>query len=184
MARDVMISPPVTISPHASVVAAARMMDRRHVRPLVVIGGDGRLAGIVTPSDLLKVYLRPDEEIRREVLYKIISEYLGCDPRRAKVTVAHGVVTLGGSVEKKSMVGLAVGMSRAVDGVVDVIDQLGYAVDDTPVRRSSRGPVRPGCCPGDQAERYGLPHRPALLLGQGRTSGHTPGISGHHRRPG
>jgi hypothetical protein len=43
-------------------------------------------------------------------------------------------VTLAGYVEKKSMIGLAAGMSRAVDGVVDVIDQLGYTIDDTHVR--------------------------------------------------
>jgi BON domain len=51
--------------------------------------------------------------------------------RRAKVAVSEGVVTLAGYVEKKSMIRLAVGMSRAVDGVVDVIDHLGYTDDDT-----------------------------------------------------
>jgi CBS domain-containing protein len=131
IARDVMTSPSVTIAPDAGIVAAARALGRHHVGRLVVITTDGWLAGIVTPSDLLKVYLRPDAEIREEILRKIIAGYLGCDPARAKVAVSEGVVTLAGYVEKKSMIRLAVGMSRAVDGVVDVIDHLGYTDDDT-----------------------------------------------------
>ena len=136
-ARDVMTSPPVTIAPDASIVAAARALDAHHVRRLVVITADGWLAGIVTPRDLLKVYLRPDEEIREEILEKIIAGYLGCDPAQAKVAVSEGVVTLAGHVEKKSMIRLAVAMSRAVDGVVDVIDHLRYTDDDT---RSTQAP--------------------------------------------
>ena len=129
-ARDVMTSPPVTIGPDASIVAAVRALDAHHVGRLVVITTDGWLAGIITPSDLLKVYLRPDAEIREEILQKIIAGYLGCDPTRAKVTACEGLVTLAGYVEKKNMVRLAVGMSRAVDGVVDVIDHLRYTDDD------------------------------------------------------
>ena len=69
-------------------------------------------------------------EIREEILEKIIAGYLGCDPAQAKVAVS-GVVTLAGHVEKKSMIRLAVGMSRAVNGVVDVIDHLRYTGNDT-----------------------------------------------------
>lgn len=130
-AADVMTSPAATIVPEASIVTAAREMDRRHVRRLVVTGADGWLRGIVTPSDLLRVYLRSDEEIRAEILQEIITHYLGADRDRVKIAVNDGVVTLAGRVENKSMIALAVRMSRAVDGVVDVIDQLGYDVDDT-----------------------------------------------------
>ena len=129
-AADVMTSPPVTITPEASIVAAARALDRRHVRRLVVISADGWLAGIVTPSDLLRVYLRSDEEIRAEILQEIIAGCLGTDPDLVRVAVREGVVTLAGRVETKSMITHAVRMSRAVDGVVEVVDQLGYAIDD------------------------------------------------------
>jgi osmotically-inducible protein OsmY len=40
------------------------------------------------------------------------------------------VVTLAGRVEAKNMVAQAVRLSRAVDGVVDVVEQLDYAHDD------------------------------------------------------
>jgi CBS domain-containing protein len=131
-AGDLMTSPPVTITPDASIVAAARALDRHRVRRLVVTSADGWLAGIVTPSDLLRVYLRSDEEIRAEILQEVIG-YLGTDPGLVKVAVREGMVTLAGRVETKSMIALAVPMSRGVDGVVDVVEHLGYTVDDTHV---------------------------------------------------
>jgi len=130
-AGQVMNSPAITISPDVSIVAAARAFDRAHVSHLVVTESDGALAGIVTPLDLLKVYLRTDDEIRDEILYEVIADYLGCDPGRAEVTVTDGIVTLRGEVERKSMVPVAARMARFVDGVVDVVNHLAYAVDDT-----------------------------------------------------
>jgi CBS domain-containing protein len=132
-AGDLMTSPAVTIRPDASVVEAARALDRQHVRRLVVIDGDGNLVGIVAPPDLLKVYLRSDEEIGDEIVHEVITEYLGTDPERVAVTVAGGRVTLAGEVEKKSMIRLAVKMAHSVDGVVSVAEALSYAIDDTHV---------------------------------------------------
>ena len=129
-ARDVMTSPPVTISPGASVVEAARALDRHRVRHLLVTDDDGWLLGIVAPRDLLKVYLRSDDEIRDEIVHEVITDYLGTNPGLARVAVADGVVTLGGEVETKSMVRLAVKMARSVDGVVDVVDRLTYTIDN------------------------------------------------------
>jgi len=131
VAGQVMSSPPITISAEASIVAAARAFDRARVSHLVVTEADGTLAGIVAPLDLLKVYLRTDDEIRDEVLGEVITNYLGCDPGRAEVTVTDGIVTLGGEVERKSMVPLAARMARSVDGVVDVVNHLAYAAEDT-----------------------------------------------------
>lgn len=131
VARDMMTPHPVTIAPEASIVAAARELDRHHVRRLVVLNTDGWLAGIVTPSDLLKPYLRGDETIRTEIFDDIITGCLGINPGLVKIAVQDGTVTLGGIVESKSMIPLAVRMSRAVDGVIDVVDHLGYTTDDT-----------------------------------------------------
>jgi len=136
-AGRVMSSPAVTISAEASIVAAARAFDRAHVSHLVVTEADGTLAGIVTPLDLLKVYLRTDDEIRDEVVDDVITNYLGCDPGRAEVTVTDGIVTLGGEVEHKSMVALAAQMARSVDGVVDVVNHLAYAIDDSRLPRAA-----------------------------------------------
>jgi CBS domain-containing protein len=129
-AEDVMTSPVVTISPEASIVQAARALDRHHVRHLVVAEADGSLVGIVSPRDLLKVYLRADEDIRGEIVNDIITNYLGTNPARIEVAVNEGVVTLRGQVENRTMVPLAARLTRAVDGVVAVVADLSYAVDD------------------------------------------------------
>lgn len=50
------------------------------------------------------------------VLDEVITNYLGCDPGRAEVTVTEGIVALRGEVERKSMVPLATRMARSVDG--------------------------------------------------------------------
>jgi CBS domain-containing protein len=130
-ASDVMSSPALTIGAEASIVAAARAFDRQHISHLVLTEADGAVAGIVTPRDLLKVYLRRGADIRTEILAEVIGNHLGCDPDRARVTVTDGIVTLGGEVERKSMVQLAERLARAVDGVVDVVNELAYAVDDS-----------------------------------------------------
>jgi len=126
-----MTSPAVTVPPDATVVETARLMDRHRIKRLVVADADGRLAGIVTPRDLLRVYLRPDSQIRDEIVSEVLKSYLGTDPARVKVTVAAGVVTLDGEVENKSMIPLAVRMTHAVDGVVDVTGRRAFEVDDT-----------------------------------------------------
>jgi CBS domain-containing protein len=129
-----MSSPAITVAPDVSVVAAARLLDRHHVRRLLVAEAGGRLAGIVTPHDLLRVYLRSDEEIRDEIVNDILVHYLATNPALAKVTVTDGVVTLAGELGQKSMIPIAIRMTQAVDGVVDVVGQLRFAVDDTYLR--------------------------------------------------
>ena len=134
-ARDLMTACPVCIGPDASIVEAARVLDRHHLRRLMVLDADGRLAGIVTPRDLLKVYLRPDEDIRDEILHGVLADYLGTGRASAGVAVAEGVVTLSGKVATKSMIPLLVMTARSVDGVVDVVNMLGYRIDDIEVPR-------------------------------------------------
>ena len=51
-----------------SVAEAARLMDRHQSRFLLVTGEDGKLLGVVTARDLLRVFLRPDEDIKAEIV--------------------------------------------------------------------------------------------------------------------
>jgi CBS domain-containing protein len=129
-ARDVMTSPAVTVAPDATIVEAARLMDRHRIRRLIVVGEDGLLAGIVTPRDLLRVYLRSADEIRAEIADEVLTAFR-TNPVQVKVTVADGVVTLDGVIEQRSMIPLGVRMTHAVDGVVDVVNRLSFAADDT-----------------------------------------------------
>ena len=133
LAADLMTAPPVTITPDATIVEAARLMDARGVKRLPVVNDLGRLVGIVTRGDLLKVHLRPDAGIRRDVVEEVLWRSLGVRDGVVDVTVDRGVVTLTGQVERRSTAQLAVRLARQVSGVVEVVDALGYAIDDAPM---------------------------------------------------
>jgi CBS domain-containing protein len=61
-AGELMTAPAITIGPHVTVPAAARLMNSRHVRLLLVLDEDSRPAGVVSRRDLLTVFLRPDKD--------------------------------------------------------------------------------------------------------------------------
>ena len=130
VAGQLMTSPAVTISPDATLVTAAKVMDQRKVKRLPVVDADGRLIGIVSRADLLKTFLRGDDEIREEVIRDVFMRVLWAEPEKFEVTVDDGVVTLAGELQLRSSTVIAVRLTRKVDGVVDVIDQLSYQIDD------------------------------------------------------
>lgn len=130
-AGEVMNEHPATVRPDTTTAEAARLMDRQQTRCLLVTDEDGKLLGVASPRDLLRVFLRPDEEIREEIISGVLAGYLGTNPAMVRVQVADGVVRLAGEVERKSMLAALPPAVRAVDGVVDVeAGQLGYAIDD------------------------------------------------------
>ena len=130
-AREIMNTHPATVRADATVAEAARVMDRQQVSCLLVIDDNGKLLGLVRPRDLLRVFLRPDEEIKAEIISEVLTGYLGTNPALVQVDVTDGVVRLTGEVERKSVLSLVMPMTRAVDGVIDVEGQLSYASDDT-----------------------------------------------------
>jgi CBS-domain-containing membrane protein len=129
-AKDLMSTPVITVAPETSVSRAARLMDARGVRRLVVVDPEDRLIGIVSRGDLARVFLRADDEIRREVAGEVLGRLLHVEPELVHVEVADGVVTLRGCVRRRSEIPLAVRLTAAVAGVVDVVNRLGYTVDD------------------------------------------------------
>jgi CBS domain-containing protein len=129
-ASDVMSAPAVTVGPDASVQAAARVMYRRNVGRLVVVD-DGRVRGIVTRSDLLKVHRRLDAVIRDEVIQQVLRRTLTIEPAAVRATVDDGVVTLTGRTGRKTTAVAAVRLTAAVTGVTDVIDEIAFNIDDT-----------------------------------------------------
>ncbi len=64
-AGELMSTPAVTVHADATLAEAARVMAQRHVKRLPVTTVDGLLEGVVSRADLLKVFLRSDEEARR-----------------------------------------------------------------------------------------------------------------------
>jgi CBS domain-containing protein len=132
-ASQIMTSPAITIHPEAPVREAAQVMTERAVKRLPVVDEDGRLVGIVSRADLIRMFVRPDQDIRREVREGVLHHTLWMDPTTVFVEVRDGVVTLQGQVEKRSMIPIVVGLVEGLDGVVGVENRLGYDVDDVRV---------------------------------------------------
>jgi CBS-domain-containing membrane protein len=130
-AADLMSAPAVTIGPDEPVSHAARLMYNKRVKRLPVVGADGTLVGIVTRSDVLSVYRRPDVEIEREVSNDLILGTFCCDPARFDVTVKDGILTLRGTPETAATGHEIVAAARHVEGVVAVRDRLFYPLVTT-----------------------------------------------------
>ena len=129
-ARELMTSPAVTTSGDATVAQAARLMRRHGVKRLPVVDADGRVIGIVSRADLLAVFTRPDEDIRREIVDGVIARTLLLDPSPFAVTVEDGVVSLASEADRHTDATLVERLASRVDGVVDVRSELTYRQDD------------------------------------------------------
>ncbi len=125
-AGDLMTSPPITVTPDDSLERAARLMYTRKVKRLPVIDGNGHLVGIIGRADLLAVFDRSDEDIRREIRDQVIQRDLRTDPAVFGVVVKDGIVTLEGVAETKEFGHDIVQRVRHVQGVVAVRDRLTY----------------------------------------------------------
>ena len=132
-AGDLMTHPAITVSPGDSVEVAARLMYTLQVKRLPVISPSGRLAGIISRTDVLAVFDRSDEEIRKEVTDDVICQEFGAAPRQFAVTVQAGVVTLQGKAETVALGHVIVRKVRHVRGVVAVRDRLSYPDADASV---------------------------------------------------
>jgi CBS domain-containing protein len=134
-AGELMTAPAITTHPDAPLPTAARLMSSRHIKRLPVVeagtafggGVGGKLVGIVSRCDLLSVYLRPDEDIARDVR-EMLAELPQTDPGGVTAAVRNGIVTLTGVLgpaEEHDLIRVAGRLAWDVDGVVDVVNYLG-----------------------------------------------------------
>lgn len=131
IAAEIMTTPPITTSATTPLAEAARYMQERNVRRLIVVDDRGKIAGIVSRSDLLQVFLRSDEDIRDEVVDQIVAAIVPADVESIGIDVRSNVVTLFGEVDRRSDTEILERLSREVDGVVDVVSRLTYRWDDS-----------------------------------------------------
>ena len=141
-AGQAMTGPAVTGSPDMPVGTAAALMTERRVNRLPVVQ-DGRLVGIVTRADLIRSFVRSDDEIAAAVEDEVLRRILWLDPTSFVVSVHDGVVAISGEVERRSTaeaIETAVGF---VEGVVAVEAVLPWSFDDRVTEPVSYDPVFP-----------------------------------------
>jgi hypothetical protein len=111
-----------TVDATADVADIARLFVDERLRSVPVVDG-GRLAGIVSRRDLLRALVRPDEEIRHDLL-RLVEGYTG-DLDAWSVSVVDGLATIrrtrgaaqpSAAVEERALAALA----RTVGGVVGI----------------------------------------------------------------
>ncbi len=93
-AGQLMSTPPVTVHADDTIIEAARTMAQRHVERLPVLDEEDRLVGIVTRRDLLQIFLRPDADIRDEVIDEVLVRAMWLAPSSIDVSVTEGVATV------------------------------------------------------------------------------------------
>jgi CBS domain-containing protein len=141
-AGEAMTSPAVTIEPSRSLQEAAAVMTGRRLNRLPVVE-DGRLVGILTRADLVRAYLRTDEEILQTIREEVIHGILWLDPAGFDIGVRDGEVVIRGRVERRST---ARGVEEAVamvPGVVSVRADVTWTIDDRDLQPASVGATFP-----------------------------------------
>jgi CBS-domain-containing membrane protein len=125
-AAEIMTTPAVTVTEDTALRHAARLMRDNRIRQLPVVDArTGCILGLVRQADLLKVFSRSPEDIRDEVL-----AIVGPFTRSCTVQVEDGVVSLVGSVDRRSRIAMLLDAVWQVDGVVDVEAEVSFAEDD------------------------------------------------------
>ncbi|MFC8272712.1 CBS domain-containing protein [Streptomyces sp. NPDC057271] len=123
-AGELMSSPAVPARPEWNVVRAARVMDRRGIKRLPVVDEEGVVVGVLSRSDLIQLFLRRDHAIQEEIVEDVLARTLRLAPSSVNVDVAEGVVTLSGTLPRRSRAPVVVRLCGSVDGVVSVVDRL------------------------------------------------------------
>ncbi|NEB76365.1 CBS domain-containing protein [Streptomyces sp. SID14478] len=134
-AGELMTSPAVCAQPQWNVVEAARAMDGHQVKRLPVVDETGKIVGIISRGDLLRVFLRRDAAIREEIVYDVLDRTLGIGQQALHVAVSEGVATLRGSIEPPALHSAVLRLCQSVDGVVAVHE---LPLDAPAVRPGSR----------------------------------------------
>jgi len=130
MAAQLMTRHVVTVRPETPLSAAVREMFEHRVNRLPVVDDDRRLMGIISRSDVLRMFLRSDVSIRRDVTTAVEGDMPFIGAGRVLAAVSDGVVTLDGEVEPGTLTDVLLRLVASVPGVVGVKNHL-------KVRRSS-----------------------------------------------
>ncbi|WP_079128622.1 CBS domain-containing protein, partial [Streptomyces niveus] len=131
VAAEIMNAPAICAHPQWTVVEAARLMAEQHVKRLPVVDETDKLQGIVSRSDLLRVFLRRDSAIHEEISRDVLARTLRLAPSAVTADVQQGQVSLHGAVDDEHTVAVLLRLCGSVDGVVAVSEDLKHPSEET-----------------------------------------------------
>jgi CBS domain-containing protein len=129
-AGEAMTSPALTIEPFRAIRAAAEIMTERRVNRLPVVGSDGELLGIVTRADLVRAFVRSDEELEETIRSEVLIREMWLDPDKFTVRVERGTAHVTGAVQKRSTAEVLARLLAMVPGVVAAETDITWTEDD------------------------------------------------------
>lgn len=125
-AAELMTSPVHTIPATEPVSVAARRLASENVRRLFVVDDEGRITGVVSRRDLLRIYLRTDAELRDGLEAMLAAAELGVPEGTVGVTVHDGTATVDGVLPSRRQADLVARAVLATPGVVGMRNNLRY----------------------------------------------------------
>jgi CBS domain-containing protein len=123
-ACELMSAPVRVLRPDDPLGMAAARMVTTGVNRLPVVGDYGRLVGIVSRTDVLRLFHRTDDELAMDVRRVLDDPLVVPDGEAITATVDGGVVTLRGTVRLPSHARIVDASLWEQTGVVDIVDEL------------------------------------------------------------
>jgi CBS-domain-containing membrane protein len=124
LAGDVMTTPAITARPDDTLHRAAARMVTLSIKRLPVIDDSGRLVGIISRRDVMRLFHRTDPEITLAIEHLFTDQRFTPEDHDAHVEVRNGEVTLTGTARCPLDVILIENVVLEVPGVLDVRNQL------------------------------------------------------------
>lgn len=128
LVREAMTKDPHTVTDDMPLRHAARKMKRHRVKRVPVVDDAGHLVGILSRSDVMKVFARDDRGIEADagaILHRYRFDH------QVQAEVNDGTIVLTGNVEHRSGAELVEAILRRLEGVIDLDNRVTWVYDDT-----------------------------------------------------
>jgi CBS-domain-containing membrane protein len=128
-ASELMTADLITTTAGSPLATAASLMFQHHVKILPVVDPQRHVIGVVSRAQVLKVFLRSDESIRKEVV-RSLGDAPSLELAESQIEVTDGVVHAYGVAEADRAAQLIVRRVMKIPGVVGVISHAAQLVVD------------------------------------------------------
>ena len=106
-------------------------MTERRINRLPIVDDQRRLVGIVSRADLVRAYLRTDQQLAHTIRHEVLLRGLMLDPATFTVDVSDGVASVSGRVERRSTAEMITHAVASVPGVIDAHANVSWWLDDS-----------------------------------------------------
>ncbi|MFE7799568.1 CBS domain-containing protein [Nocardia sp. NPDC057440] len=110
----VMTTPAISVSDNAALAEVMSRLVTHGLRSLPVVDADGRVIGMFSRGDALRLMLTPDDALAADA-QNLLDQYTG--GRRWHVTVHEGEATISGRFADESERRITIALTRTVPGI-------------------------------------------------------------------